>query len=152
MRLLLDVPSGWQWQAAPGRDLYRLPQSPMLTVEVGPIVQTPELPDDLVTRGLPPWHQVRSLRHQAHVTADGWPMLLQEAELCDPSDNLVEARLVARYTFLMYATAVLVRCDSAQLLAEQRAAIVAVLERARPELRSGRPVALAQLFSMEESL
>lgn len=151
MRLALDVPRNWQWRDAPGRDLYVVSPEPWLSIEVGPLVEAPELPSGLIARGLGPGQSLTGLRELAHHTDTGWPLHLQDALICDPAGAVVQVRLLATYSFLLYATVVFCHAATVEILELHRAAIVATLEGARPILHRRSPAAIAELWSMEDA-
>jgi hypothetical protein len=91
------------------------------------------------------------LRELVHHTDAGWPLHLQEALICDPAGAVVQVRLLATYSFLLYATVVFCNAATVEVFELHRAAIVAALEGARPLLRGRSPAAIAELWSLEDA-
>lgn len=151
MRLLLPIPAGWEERNAPGRQRYVLPHAPNLTVEVGPMLLRDDVPDDLLQRGLRPGERLQVLAAIQHSTHHGWELQLSQALVLDGSGAPCEFRMVARYSVLIYAAAVMVRAPSPAVYEACAAEIIATLEAAQPELRSDRPAAISELFEMEEA-
>jgi hypothetical protein len=64
---------------------------------------------------------------------------------------ILESRMVVVYTFVMFATAAVVRSPDIVCFEQNRDEILRVLESARPQLRRQTPAAISELWSMEES-
>lgn len=153
MKLLLPIPSSWEQRPAQGRELYLVAAaSPQVTLEVGPIVTRPELPDNLLSFGLREDQRMIDVRELAHRTMSGWPMKISAGVRTTASGAVLESRLVVAYTFIVYATAVLASSPDPARLELHRDEILRVLELARPELRRDVPAAISELWSMEDAL
>lgn len=152
MRLMLPIPDSWEQREVPGRVQYCPVGAEGLTVEVGPMVVRAELPEDLLERGLRPGESLMDARSIDHSTQSGWPLRIRQAAIVDAHGVTCEYRVVASYTFLIFATAILVRSPTQELYESQKAEIIAVFERAQPWLRRVEPAAIHELYDLEESL
>jgi len=118
-----------------------------LEIEIDPLRPraAPGTGRDAAIRGATPPVAIRIGRTSSGQTRDGWPYELVEATVVEDG-RLVEARLVVLLDFLQRVSALRIRARSEATLAEHRAALVSIIESARPDWR-GEAVALSELWA-----
>lgn len=140
----LDLPFEPPWRVREAPDTRRVAIGSGAVITYGPIELAASLDIDV-----PPGAHVRVLRTTETTTRDRWPLKLVDAELVS-RDGVLEARLYACYTFLVHVAVAVVRAADATVLDAQRAALLAILERGRPDWR-GPPVCLADAWQLDRA-
>src|SRR5512143_1739392 len=125
MRLVVDVPPGWE--AAPAGEALRLVGPEGLTVEIPPLAP---LPEDVWTwsrgaagRDRPPGaDEVTITLRDDRTSALGWPIAVYGSE-ARAAGRVVEARRHAVYAMIEHGTIVVVRAADPELLARHEAEV-----------------------------
>lgn len=128
-----------------------------VTVTTGPLIVRPDEPkrwmSQCVTSELPPGVRVRHGSPVDRKTVDGWPFHLIEAEVLrgskDGSEEVIECRLCALFYFMEHAASALVRTPDRARMEQLTPSLLAILESARPDWRSGEPICLAAAWDLE---
>jgi hypothetical protein len=149
MRLMFRVPEGWT--ARRDGDWVTIERGAFGTrVVAAPLTGKGADPRPLFERDLPPGSTVEYLQILDPLeTDDGWRMKLVTLEVKGPGGARLEIRIGAVYEMLYYVGTAIARIAPAAAEAD-RAAVVELLQSARPHLWPDDPVSIAELWSMED--
>ena len=157
MKLALNFPAPWDLkETKDGRHAAILPGAPGglpdAIVTWGPLIVKPDEPrvwvDQTARADLPRGTKVKIGRSVDQTTRDGWPLRLVEAEVLTDTNELVELRLCAFFTFMEHAAAVIVRANDRARFEAAGRGILAILGEARPDWRA-QPLCLADTWDFE---
>ncbi len=163
MRLALSFSPAWVVKEAPdGQRVAVLPATtpgpgalPRAIITFGAIVLKPDEPREWQTRvaasDMAVGSRVRLGRTIEHTTATGWPLRMVEAMLLrGDTEEVLEVRLCAFYTFLEHAAVAIARAADAASLDAAGPELLAVLTSGRPDW-SGATTWLAGLWDVPDT-
>jgi hypothetical protein len=151
MRLELAFPPSWPRTDVADLSVIVAPDAagaPELRFEISAFLPRYVVDGAELVGRVPAGYVVRRAEVVAMATVDGWPIALHPALVFDAGGVACELRVVARYEFLVYAAAVMLRAKSEGSYRARETEIRELFASARPSFAGDAPAAISELWDV----